>query len=369
MNRLEKLKLLIFCIVRFTKKGKAKEVPNKISRIAIVPTGKLGDVVCTTPVLTAVRKHFPEAKTIVLGPVGLHRSVLDNSGLVDEYAELADFKTADAALITGPTFEALSYLYLSGVPFISAPRVIGYSTTDTRPNKIVTSFVANYPYKIGNYAPRERVRALEPLGIIEDNTAKKLGYSDSAKDKIEKFFVENQIDSKAFAVGVTPTAGHKIKEWPEERFAEIIDHLIVKHKAKVILVGGPKDSQKIENTLNHIKNRDYVIRATEFNVDELKALISKLGLFISVDTGPIYIAEAFGVPTIDITGPIDENEQPPRGRWHKNVVPASRTRPELYVLNAKTYNRQEALRQVMSITVAQVKKEMDLLLADIKPTK
>ena len=34
-------------------------------------------------------------------------------------------------------------------------------------------------------------------------------------------------------------------------------------------------------------------------------------LFISVDTGPIYIAEAFNVPTVDIVGPVDENVQPP----------------------------------------------------------
>ena len=50
-----------------------------------------------------------------------------------------------------------------------------------------------------------------------------------------------------------------------------------------------------------------------FSLDELKALIQRLSLFISVDTGPIYIAEAFDVPTIDIIGPMDENEQPPRG--------------------------------------------------------
>ena len=131
-----------------------------------------------------------------------------------------------------------------------------------------------------------------------------------------------------------------------------------------MVLGGPKDEEKVEKTISLMKNQATPV--TDLNIDELKAFISKLNLFISVDTGPIYIAEAFNVPTIDITGPIDENEQPPRGPMHRNVVPSDRKKPELFVLNAKSYNREEALRQVDSITVSQVTNEIDLLITDIK---
>jgi ADP-heptose:LPS heptosyltransferase len=91
-----------------------------------------------------------------------------------------------------------------------------------------------------------------------------------------------------------------------------------------------------------------------WNIDELKVFISKLGLFVSSDTGPIYIAEAFGVPTVDIVGPVDEKDQPPRGPFHEVVFDNTRARPVTGVFTNKFYNYTEARRQAEAITVEQV---------------
>jgi len=58
-----------------------------------------------------------------------------------------------------------------------------------------------------------------------------------------------------------------------------------------------------------------------------------MSLYVSADTGPIYIAEAFNVPTIDITGPVNENEQPPQGEKHKIVFNDVYCRPCSFVMN------------------------------------
>jgi len=119
--------------------------------------------------------------------------------------------------------------------------------------------------------------------------------------------------------------------------------------------------------MNNINN-NYIERVVntvgDLSIDELKALISKMSLFISADTGPIYIAEAFNIPTIDIVGPVDENVQPPKGRIHKLVIP-KRTKSELYIMNARNYNKEEALRQVNSILTKSVIKEVNKLLNSI----
>jgi ADP-heptose:LPS heptosyltransferase len=95
---------------------------------------------------------------------------------------------------------------------------------------------------------------------------------------------------------------------------------------------------------------DSVVNACEkFSIDELKACISKLDLFVAVDTGPIYIAEAFDVPTVDIVGPMDENEQPPRGEKHVVVIPPNHRISELHIMNAREYNAEEALKQTLSV--------------------
>ena len=83
----------------------------------------------------------------------------------------------------------------------------------------------------------------------------------------------------------------------------------------------------------------------------------------------MYIAEAFGVPTVDIIGPIDEREQPPTGEMHKIVKLESRASPELFVMNASIYDKNEARRQVELISVNMVKEKTDEIIADMKIRK
>ncbi len=375
-DRINRIILIVHCVVRAVFYGVANKVPLSFSKIIVVPSGKLGDVVCTTPVLRAIRTQLPKARIIVAGTSKLYRPLLSDSGLVDEYLDLekngavARVKAchAEAALVTGPSFKSVALLYLAGIPLVIAPKVTGgFSPSETRPYKILERLVKTFPYKMREYAPRERLRGLEPLGIISSDTKKHLGFSEAASKKVKKFFIDNDIDvEKDFVVGISPSAGNKIKEWPEERFAEVVDYLTAKYQAKIIIIGGPGDKEKVEKTKSHLKSTERVLEITDWNIDELKSLVSKIHLFISVDTGPIYIAEAFGIPTIDITGPIDEREQPPQGLIHRSVVPPHRLRPELFVLNARHYNMKEAMRQTESVTVSLVEREIDLLIKDLR---
>ena len=102
-----------------------------------------------------------------------------------------------------------------------------------------------------------------------------------------------------------------------------------------------------------------------FNVDELKAAISMMSLFISVDTGPIYIAEAFGIPTVDIVGPMNDEDQPPKGPKNR-IVKAERRRPAITVLNTRNINIKEAYRQSKDISVKMVIDEVEKLIKVIR---
>lgn len=377
-GRIGRLWLAAACLARALVKGKANHIPTQVSKIIVVPTGKLGDVVCVTPVLRAVRTYLPEARLIVAGTSKLHRPLLADSGLADEYLDLEEPRAiarvresgAKAALITGPSFVSTALLFLAGVPLVVAPVVRGgFSPAETCLYRIIRRLVCTFPYEIDQYAPQERLKVLEPLGISTNDTKKQLGFSQAASKKIEQLFIDHGIDrNKNLVVGISLSAGNKIKEWPVERFAEVIDHLAHKYQAKVLIIGDKTDVVKAEALYGYLKEETEVLDTTgKFNLDELKTLISKLKLFISVDTGPIYIAEAFSIPTVNIVGPVDERVQPPRGRIHRNVLPPGRTRAELSILNARIYNREEARRQVLSISASLVTEVIDQLLADIFP--
>lgn len=374
-SRHKRILILVRCLIREVLSGSADKIPKDISRVIVVPTGKLGDVVCATPVLRALRDGLPRVHIIVAGNSKLHRALLSDSGLVDEYLDLEEKdiisrikkSRANAAFVTGPSFEPIAKLYVAGIPLVVGPRIFGgFSPSETRPYKMLQGFIKTFPYHVEAYAPRERLRCLESIGIFSDDTKKHLGFSEEADKKTKQFLNDREIIfGKDLIVGISPTAGNKIKEWPEERFAEVANHIGKKYGAKIILIGGENDGKKIDKTISHIDPGLKVLRVTNFNLDMLKALIAKLSLFIAVDTGPIYIAEAFNVPTIDIVGPVDERVQPPRGPIHRNVLPPGRLRAELSILNARSYNTEEAMRQVLSTTPEAVLEEVESLMRDI----
>jgi len=350
--------------------------PVTSQRILIVPAGKLGDVVCTTPVLRAVREHLPQARLYVRDYGGINSALLADSGLVDEYIKAVTVRgyiaeltreRIDTVLITGPSLEDIAAALIVGVPTIVAPRVVGgYCPQQVRPYLALLRFVTEFPFAIHAYAPRERLRALDSIGIKVSDTKKYLGYSESALTVRADFLKKNNLRIGAYAI-ISPSAGNKIKSWPPERFARVAEH-VARKGMPVVVIGGQRDIDEVQAMLRELKNSSLVVDATDqFSLDELKAVIAGAALFVSVDTGPLYIAEAFDVPTVDIVGPVDERVQPPIGPRHAVVVP-HRTKPMLSIMNARVYDHVEARRQVESTSVGEVCVAIDALYASVVPS-
>lgn len=370
--RTQNLILSLRCFALLLLRGGVKayiSLPPK--KILIVQNAKLGDMVCTTPMFRAIKKRYPEAKLWVVGDA-LNREILVGNPDVDEYrvcgsdvyqiARELRKQRFDFGCVTGPDLKGLAVLILAGVHAVVAPRVEGGRSLQTRTYRVLKWFVIQKSHRMGSYAPREYLRLLEPLNIFTEDTTKHLFFSEEAGQRVRNFIENQRIEKGQIIVGVSPSAGNKIKQWPLERFAAVIDYLVNRHKAKVFVIGGRRDEEQVREVMELVTASGVVNTLNRFSIEELKAFISNLDLFISVDTGPIYIAEAFGVATVDIVGPMDENEQPPRGSRHRVVVP-ERREPALHIMNAREYDFAEARRQAEAISVESIVRVVDELLA------
>lgn len=373
LSRISRLFVLILCFLFFPLRGKANKKQSNYHNILIIPPGKLGDVVCVTPVFFAIRQKFPKTKIFILGN-NTKKAVLKDSNLVDIYLDDEGFvknilkirrAKIDFACVNSFDFMKLAELYLSGIPFISAPVVVNNNITqETKPYKLLIKLVAHKNFILGDYIPRQYLYLIEPLGIFSDNTKKHLGFSKDAEKRISRFFKDRNLNlKKDFIIGISPSAGNKDKTWKAEKFAKIADYLYQKYNAKIIIIGGQGDIKETKEMTEYINKSTFFVDTTgAFNIDILKGLVSKLDLFIGVDTGPIYISEAFNVPTIDIVGPINENEQPPIGKFHKIVKWEDRKQPAINILDARNYDYEEVRRQTDNITVNMVIKKIDELI-------
>ena len=102
--------------------------------------------------------------------------------------------------------------------------------------------------------------------------------------------------------------------WPDKHltpkaFGELLEHTAIPEDFQLIFPGAPADKPYIEETLNYLKEKapekfsQAICIAGETTLRELAALIKSATLFLTCDTGPLYVAEAVGTPTFSLWGP------------------------------------------------------------------
>lgn len=376
-NRLKNILILILCLlfVPWYKVISHRNKRSQIKKILIAQRAKLGDMVCTTPMFRAVKMQYPDAKLTVIGNKTNKELLVGNTD-IDNYivhnkdqsffsfVKEINKSNFDYACSTSPDFRMLATFFLAKIPLIVFPMVRnGFSPMETLPYKILRPFVTLKDHAIGSYAPREYLKLLEPINVFSSDTTKHLALSHQSIINIDELFLRHDLKNNDLLVGMSVSSGNTIKNWQIKKFVEVIKYLIYKKSAKVIIVGGDNDAPRSSSVKNLLPKDCKIIDTTgRLSVEDLKVLISRLKLFIAVDTGPIYIAEALNVPTIDIVGPMDENEQPPRGKMNINIIPPGRTAPVLHIMNARIYNSTEAIKQLSSITSKMVIEAVNKLL-------
>lgn len=369
--QLHNLVLLAVALFHMARFGVRRRVPTHPKTVAIIQGAKLGDMVCTTPLFRAIKRKYPDARLIVVGDAVNQRLLAGHPAIARYIVWDKDFlkvvralktEAVDYGVVALPSLESLALLIVGGARAIVAPMVMGgLSPYETVSYRFVRRFVIAVPHYFGGYVPREYLRLLEPIGIKSADTKKWLVYSDTASAVVERFYALEKLNPKRdFIVGMTPAVGgNPRKRWAPEKFAAVADYLAQRYDARIIIIGAGRDSADIETMLRAVHPPTRAIDTlNRFSVEELKALIASFSLFISADTGPIYIAEAFNVPTIDIVGPMDENAQPPRGILHQVVVPP-RERAAFGILNHDGSNKHEEFIQGTATTVEMVRKVID----------
>lgn len=346
----------LYAIVRRSSKS---HVEGKVKKVIVMPASKLGDMVCATPIYRAIKDYDKNIEVTVCAG-SIYNSLLKDNTDVDNYfswnesewlknISLIRANNYDVAVVTTPSFIAAATFFLAGVKTIVVPKVVnGFSPYQTKSYRLMFPVLTTVPHIMGNYAPKEYLRLLEPIGVKSIDTTKHLSFSESDNIKAENFLRNNKVTAK-YNIAIVPGVGNSIKYWDTTNFIKLTKYIIDNYEVKVFLLGAKQDKEVCDTISKHFIGDDRVINAnSEFNMSEIKAFVSKMNLLIAVDTGLIYVAEAFKVPTIDIIGSMDENEQPPRGDIHKLVYIEGR-KPEIHIMNSRTYNKDIARSHIDNI--------------------
>jgi lipopolysaccharide heptosyltransferase II len=124
----------------------------------------------------------------------------------------------------------------------------------------------------------------------------------SAQEIEQLLHTEGVQDNKPLIACHVSSNNGQSKRWPLTHWATLLDRLICKEDAHIVLTGAPADLPIVENVISRMHEHPINL-AGKTSLTQLAALLKRANLLISGDSGPIHMAAALGTPIIGFYGP------------------------------------------------------------------
>ena len=276
-------------------------------KILVVQTSFLGDVVLTTPLISEIKRRFPEACLTVLCKAQL-KGLLENHPDIDEV--LTDDKGAGLrglrnkaeelrqrgftlAISPHKSFRTGLLLFLAGIPSrIGFRQSAGWFFYHHRVER-----------EQGCHDVERNLSILRAFGIDPADCRRKFRFQGSPQVRaavartFEAFGVTK--DRGKLLFGISPGSVWPMKRWDLRGYANVIIALREKYACQILLFGAPEDREIVTN-LQELTGQRGIDLVGRFSLRELPSAIEWCDLFIGNDTGPMHIAVACGVPVVGI---------------------------------------------------------------------
>jgi heptosyltransferase-2 len=305
---------ILLSYFKFLFRSGSKIDQKNVKSVVFIRLWALGESILALPAIHSLKQTNPDLKITVLctnrnKDVFLNHDFIDNvevasfsyllKNFIFGFLGFRWFKKFDLAIDTEPHF-AISAI----ASFFIAKRSIGYNCGNRSRLYDVT-----VNYDDSSHTVFTICNLLSPLNLFpKPKYLIPLKYSQSdekiASDLISSFNSKTDrfIGFHAFC---GPTAS--TRAWPKENFASLIDLILSSFpNLKIVLTGSPNETSSIQALFEKIKNpqkNQRVKIATHLSSGSLFALLEKLNLFVSNDTGPMHASAAMGTYTIGLFGP------------------------------------------------------------------
>ena len=120
-------------------------------------------------------------------------------------------------------------------------------------------------------------------------------------------------------VGVHVNGGRAIKQWEPRRFADVAARVADAAGATIVATGSPADRPLIAQLQSALFPRIVIDASRADDLLVAAAILSRLDVFITGDTGPMHLASAVGTPVVAVFGPSDPRRYATRGNSDRVV--------------------------------------------------
>jgi len=275
-----------------------------INNVLLVRTDRLGDVILSTPVATALKKHFPGCRVTFLARRET-RPILECHPHIDEVitADVPEFagargffrlvallrkKSFDAIILLHPSFALACLAFLARIPQRLGTGYRFYSA-------FFTHRVFDHRKTAQFHEAEYNLRLLKAIGI--ENAHVEFHYFLSQNDRrssIAKLAeLGIKVDGRPIILHVG--SGGSARDWPLENFAALADALDVEEHRQVVFTGGPGEVDLVASVINKTRAKPLNL-AGRLTIEDLMVLLERAAVFVSNSTGPLHLAVMVGAP-------------------------------------------------------------------------
>jgi len=281
-------------------------LPTIPYRLLVIRAGALGDTLMVTPLLRALHSRNPNAE-IDLVVSSLAAPLLE---LNTHIKNLFSLRRRNWPLVLSP--EKLGLIrrlrarnYDVAILLESASR---YRTLveQARPRRILS--FAEAPFDAGQHAivNNMRVAGIRPGSAADLDMELPVSTDDLAA--AERMLFDLPQPRVGMHTGWGPLGRKEQQEtrlrgWSHSNFVQLIRQVLDRFGGSVLLTGAPQDAEGAQSICRSIASPRLRSIAGRTRIRELAAVIQKLDLLVSVDSGPCHMAAALGTPLVVLWGP------------------------------------------------------------------
>lgn len=265
-----------------------------MQRFLIIQTAFLGDVILATPVVSELKRLFPDARVDVLvrkgneGIISTHPLITDILVLDKKQGKFGEVKRL-RKIIRDNRYDTVINLHRFGssglLTWLSgAKEKIGF---DKNPFSFCYSRKIKHEIGNGTHEVERNLSCIAHLGA-EKRVRPQVFPTDAHRAKV------NALQSVLYFT-LAPASVWFTKQLPEERWVELARLLTA--KGKVYLVGGPADFELCERIRVAAVLDENSNLAGKLNLLESCALFEKAERCYVNDSGPLHMASAVNAPT------------------------------------------------------------------------
>lgn len=274
-------------------------------RILLVQLRQLGDILLTTPCLSALRQAYPQAEIVFLShPMG--RLILKDNPHLNElvtYDPESGWR-AEWALARQLRARRFDLVF----DFMNNPRSAFYTGMTGAACRLGFASARSWAYtqaprkpRTEDYIVRHKFLLLQAAGVASGSEQLILPWPAAAADYVADFLAATPaLKAAPLRILISPTHRRPLRRWPLVHYAALADRLSNEWGAAVVWLHGPGEAAVIDEVHGLCRQPSYKAPPTSFA--QMSALMANMHLFIGNSNGPSHVAVAANLPSLQLHG-------------------------------------------------------------------